>query len=409
MKRRTNYMAAVGFTRREGLIALIGGVAALTACGGGGGSSGIASVGSGGTGSFSSGAITGFGSIIVNGVRFDDSRASITDDDGVVHSSADLKLGMVVSIAGSAITVSATGSTATANSITFGSELRGPIDSIGGQSLVVLGQTVQVGTNTVFDNSIAGGLAGLTVGQIVEVHGFVDPATNQILATRIERTGNTNAFKLQGVVQALDTTAKTFTIGALTISYAGIAASDLPALANGLLVRVRLATTPTIGTRTATRIRVVAREVEDHEEAELEGTVTSFTSTASFSVNGVAVDASKATFTNGTAGLKVGARVEVEGNIVNGVLMAAKVKLENEIEVENQEFELHGTVSNLNTTDKTFVLRGVTVSFAGTVRFDKGDATTLAAINGTNATVEVRGTNNAATNTVTATRISFES
>ena len=48
----------------------------LTGCGGG--------VESGGTGatpaSFASGPITGFGSVIVNGVRFDDSKAVVTDD-----------------------------------------------------------------------------------------------------------------------------------------------------------------------------------------------------------------------------------------------------------------------------------------------------------------------------------------
>ena len=409
MNSSKNQLAAAGFTRREGLLALIGGVATLSGCGGGGSAAGTASVGSGGTGSFSSGAITGFGSIIVNGVRFDDSQARITDDDGVVHNSGDLKLGMVVSIVGSGITTAATGSSASATSITFSSELRGPIDSIAGQTLVVLGQTVRVTASTVFESEIAGGLAGLSVGQIVEVHGFVDPATNQVLATRIEREATAASFKLQGQVQALNTSAKTFALGTLTISYAGIAAAAVPAnLANGLLVQVTLALSPATGTRTALSVRTVARQVEDHDEAELEGTVTAFTSTASFSVNGVAVDASKATFPNGSAGLKLGARVEVKGSTTNGVLVATQVKVENETEVENQEFELHGSVSNLNTTAKTFVVRGVTVSFAGTVRFDNGDASKLAVVNGTSAIVEVRGTNNAATNSVTATRITFD-
>jgi hypothetical protein len=324
-----------------------------------------------------------------------------------VHNSADLKLGMVVSVVASGVTTAAT---ATASSITFGSELRGPIDSIAGQTLVVLGQTVDVGANTVFDNGITGGLAGLGVGQIIEVHGFVDPATNTILATRIEREATAASLKLQGQVQALNTTAKTFTLGTTTISYAGIADAALPAnLANGLLVRVVLAATPATGTRTALSVRTVERRVEDHDEAELEGTVTAFTSTASFSVNGVAVDASKAAFPNGNSALKLGARVEVKGSTTNGVLMATEVKVENENEVENQEFELHGTVSSLNVTIKSFLVRGVTITFAGAVRFDNGDAAKLSTILGTSATLEVRGTYNAATNTVTATRIKFES
>jgi hypothetical protein len=414
MKARENHPSAFGFTRREGLLALIGGVAALSGCGGGGGdgvasAGSVATVGSGGTGSFSNGAITGFGSVIVNAVRFDDSKANISDDDGVAHTSADLKLGMVVNITGSSVTVASTGNTAAATTITFGSELRGPIDSIGTQSLVVLGQTVQINASTVFDNGIVGGLAGLSVGQFIEVHGFVDPASNQILATRIEREATAANLKLQGLVQSLNTTAKTFVIGTVTISYAGIADAALPAnLANGLLVRVRLALTPATGTRTALSVRAVPRQVEDHQDAELEGTVTAFTSTASFSVNGVAVDASKASFPNGTAALKLGARVEVKGTTTNGALVATEVKVETENDIASQEFELHGTISNLIATAKTFVVRGITVNFAATVRFDNGDASTLAAVIGSSIVVEVRGTYNAATNSVTATRITFD-
>ena len=40
------------------------------------------------------------------------------------------------------------------------------VAEIGSQSLVVLGQTVQIGANTVFDSVIAGGLAGLSVGLV---------------------------------------------------------------------------------------------------------------------------------------------------------------------------------------------------------------------------------------------------
>ena len=65
-------------------------------CGGGGGSGEVASGGIGGTG-ISSGAVTGFGSIFVNGVEFDTSGASITMG-GISVSESDLKLGMVVEV-----------------------------------------------------------------------------------------------------------------------------------------------------------------------------------------------------------------------------------------------------------------------------------------------------------------------
>ena len=91
---------AIGLGRWwRSLLALVLVAAVAVGCGGGGGSTSVAGVGSGGTGSFTSGPITGFGSIIVNGIRFDESAASasgsIKDDDGVVGSSGSLKLGMV--------------------------------------------------------------------------------------------------------------------------------------------------------------------------------------------------------------------------------------------------------------------------------------------------------------------------
>ena len=79
---------------------------ALFGCGGGGGDS-LAGVGSGGTGSFASGPIRGFGSIIVGGVRYDDSAARIATDAGATASSADLRLGMMVEVNGGDIATDA--------------------------------------------------------------------------------------------------------------------------------------------------------------------------------------------------------------------------------------------------------------------------------------------------------------
>ena len=94
-------------------------VGQLIACGG---------VDSGGTGqtvdqpvqASSAGRISGFGSVIVNGVRFDDAQARIVDDAGVAHARADLKLGMVVDIEGEVLGNSGNG---VARNIQFGSEI----------------------------------------------------------------------------------------------------------------------------------------------------------------------------------------------------------------------------------------------------------------------------------------------
>ena len=147
-------------------------------CGGGGGAGNVAGVGSGGTGSFASGSILGFGSIVVNGIRYDESAASaagaIQNEDGALGSSASLKLGMVVNVTGSAINNSSTTPSATANAVSFGSELVGPVDSINftNKTLVVLGRTVAVTGSTFFDDALAGGLIALRTGDLVEVYGF---------------------------------------------------------------------------------------------------------------------------------------------------------------------------------------------------------------------------------------------
>jgi hypothetical protein len=340
-------------------------------------------------------------------VRFDDSMASVLDDDGIASTRDQLKLGMMVRVKGKANSRKAD-NTDSADEISFGSQLLGPIDSIPSSQtapamLVVLGQTVQITASTIFEEGLT--LSMLAKDTIVEVHGFVDPATNSLVATRIELKllANVMAFKLQGKIRNLSST--TFQIGTtLTISYAGVATADLPAnLANDLLVRVRLATTPTTGTRTALQVRAVVAETEDRDEAEVEGMITDFTSSAKFSVNGQPVDASGAT---APAGLKMGSRVEVQGSLVNGVLVAKKVQLKDEN--EKREFELHGIVSNATSNSITLTSTGgivAKVTFTtGMVNFVNGTAANL--VNG--AKVEVKGMASPDGTMIVATSIAFE-
>ena len=79
----------------------------VASCGGG---TQLAGGGIGGTG-ISQGAITGFGSIFVNGVEFNTSGATIIKDGNTVTQN-DLKIGMVVTVDGS-IDTSTSGSATT--------------------------------------------------------------------------------------------------------------------------------------------------------------------------------------------------------------------------------------------------------------------------------------------------------
>ena len=378
----------------------------LAGCGGGGSDSGSASNDT--ATAFAAGPITGFGSVIVNGVRFDDSGARITDDDDAVHSSGELKLGMMTEIDGTDVKADSAGnSRGRALAIRFRSEIVGAVSAVDAtaKTLVVLGQTVDVTDNTMFGDGITGGLAGISAGNVVEVHGLLKVTTGHYTATRIELRPNATFFKLRGIVANLDATAKTFSIGGATISYAGLLIADLPsALANGMLVRVKLQTAQVGGLWIATRIGNELRKIENRDEAELRGLITAFTSATQFSVNGIAVDATNAIFPDGRSGVVLGARVEVEGKAVDGVIVARKVSVEGEREDHDRGFELHGAITTLDATAKTFVLRGVTVSFAGTVEYRNGSAADLAV--GKN--VEVKGTLGSDGKSLTAVRISFE-
>lgn len=387
--------------------------AVLLACGGGSGSGDGASAAGGTTatstsdpaktGSFSSGRITGFGSIIVNGIRFDDSAASFSDDDDASRSRSDLRLGMVVEILSGAITpgTDTTLGSATATAVRVVDEIKGPVEAKGTGTITVLGQVVTVTSGTVFEAGTS--LASIAVGDILEVFGIMN-ASGQITATRIEvedRGTGTSHFKLRGVVANLDAAARAFSIGGANISFASLAPQ--PTLANGNFVRVRLDPVRNGALWTATRIDP-RRPFENQDEAKVEGFVTAYAGSGTrFEVNGLPVDASAARFKDGSvANLAVGVRVEVEGAVRNGVLAAREVEFEG-IEDE-REVEVKDVIDAVQ-SPSTFVVRGVRFVHDATTRFKDGTAARLAA----GVRVEVKGTLSADGVSVHADEIDFES
>jgi hypothetical protein len=376
--------------------------ALLAACGGGGGDEPEAATAA--ASSFTDGVIAGFGSVIVGGVRFDDSKAALTTEDGTALAAGALRLGMTVEIDSGRVDRAA--ASALALRIRLNSELLGPVGAVDttAGTLVVLGQTVLVTTSTVFDDTLSGGLAALTAGRIVEVYGIPDPINARIVATRIEAEDAAPAYKLSGRIAALDTTARTFAINGQVVNYAGVPSAQVPpGLANGQAVRVRLQTALVAGQWVATALRAGRRWPESMGEAKLEGVITAFASTSSFSVNGLPVNASAATFPDGTTGLALGARVEVSGSIVAGVMQATTVEIEERRFPGPRVWDLRGEVGQLDTAAKTFALRGITVWYGGTVEFRDGTVANLA--NGVN--VRVRGPLAADRTRLEATRIDF--
>ncbi|MBL8346541.1 MAG: hypothetical protein JNN03_13950 [Rubrivivax sp.] len=383
------------------LIALVA-ILLLSGCGG---------VDSGGTGatpaSVTVGPVSGFGSVVVGGIHHDESGAQIVDDDGQPLDTQALQLGTMTAIEGSAIVDSGTRRDSTALRVRVVEQVIGPLESVepSGTVLRVLGQRVVVTPTTVLDARLSGGLTSLRAGDVLAVFGQLDVADARIVATRIEPRTQAPAYVLRAPVDTYERGLRRLLMGGVAIDLSALGEADLPAsLPAGTLARVKLQPQRTGTEWIASALRPAGLMLGDSEQVEIEGRITLFASPQDFSVDGVPVDARGATFEGGTASLAVGARVEVEGRTVGGTLVARKVELESDDESDGRRFELEGRISALDTTALTFVVRGVTVSYAGTPRFEGGTVADLAL----NRRVAVKGTLSADRTRLQATSIHVE-
>jgi hypothetical protein len=375
--------------------------ALLHACGG------VEGQGTGSAAAYSEGPITGYGSIIVNGVHFDESRADISDDEGHSLTPGDLKLGMTVRVDAGAIDQGR----AVATAVQVGSDLIGPVTSndLLAHNLGLLGQTVRVTASTVFDDALTGGQAAVTLGSTLQVYAILDPVSGVYAAQRIELKAAPSAYKLRGVVSQLDKAQHTFRMGGASFSYAeGIAPADL---ANGQTVRLQLQTqVDGNGRWVVTRFDDGRSRPAEGSEAEIESVIATFTSNASFTMSGLTVNASSARIEPAGATLAAGLRVEVEGIISAGVLVATKVEVKGsgddggDDDDGGRDLELSGRIALLDTLAKTFVLREQLVAYAGAEFDDNRSEADLA----NDKAVEVRGRLSADGTVVLAERIKIE-
>ena len=402
-------LPAASRIRQAALLAALAATAVFTACGGGG------SADAGATGAssitptaFTQGTITGFGSIVVNGVRFDESAASVSDDAGNASTAQALRLGMRVEV--DHADVDARASTARAAAVRYGSLVLGPVASVdaAGNSLTVLGQVVDISRSTVFSETLAAGLSALAVGAVIEVHGLADAATGHVSATRVEAASSATRYKLRGSVAGLNTSAKTFNIGAAAISYATLASTAVPSnLADGVALRVELASVQSGGFWVASALGVKGPRGEHGNGlgGHVRGKITAFTSSSSFTLDGVVVDASGASFPDGSSGLALGVEVEVDGTVSKGVLVANKVSIESRHQGDDShQWQLFGAITALDTAAKTFVVRGVTVTYGAATTYVGGSLADLAV----GRKVHVKGSVGSTRSQVQAAVVSFE-
>lgn len=357
-------------------------IASVSCSSGGGNGDNVAGGGTGGTG-ISSGTITRFGSIFVNGVEFETTGAIITLDDQP-GTEDQLAVGQVVIVSG---TYNADGATGTATSVVFKDNVEGPIDSIDlvNSRLVVLGQTVLVDGATSFDDDISPrSLEGLSVGDFVEVSGFVK-ANGEIAATRIERKVSGGELEVKGTVSALDSANRLFNINALTVDYSGATLDDFPSgvPGNGDFVEAECARVNfndcfgLSGEFLATKVELEGLDidVDEGDEVEIEGFITRFVDEFDFDVAGQPVTTNAQTeFEDGTAAdLGLNVKVEVEGRVdASGVLVAEEIEIRrpNNIKIE-------ATVDAVDVATTTVTLLGIAVRVDRLTRFEDDSAAEL--------------------------------
>ncbi len=375
-------------------------LAFLFGCGGGGGSAD--SGGIGGTGVTSSGVMTK-GSVILNGVRFEDTTANILIDD-TPKTAANLKDGMVVQVRGT-ITQGGNG---TAQQIEAQIEVRGIVSSVdttaNPQTFVVLGQTVIVDDQTLLSN--LAGLGALVAGTtVVEVHGLRD-AVGGIRATRVEGslvllpdgTGMADPLvdEIRGVVtNRANSTDNIFNVGPQVVDATG--ATVLPAgasFANGSVVEVHCTVRPACVL--GGQFQVSRIEVEDAEDSafqpgmnerfEVEGLVSGYVlpTDNDFFVAGVRVTTSGSTQFEGGLSTDMADNIKVEAEGVwNGTTLVAS-----KIEFKRSVVRLQGFVTTQAANTFTLDIAGRLVNVE-TDDFTDADAPLPA--NGSATCVQVRG------------------
>lgn len=315
-------------------------VSMLGACGGGGGGTSSAAGGQQLPSTSVAGTISGLGSVIVNGVRYETIGASVVDaDDGTSMGTA-LGLGMTISIDPQSTNTSA------AATIRVQSGIRGLTANINAsaKTLSVAGLPVVADASTfiVTAAGVVGSFADLASGQPVEVYGLPQ-SDGSFKATRIEIETSVHTVQLVGAVANLNVANSTFTLGGasnpITVTFAGIA---LPTgLTNGAVVSVHTASTASASQYAATGLYLRAGDVTTftqyeanyrgtsgvyNEANELYGMVSNLSSTSTgctLQVQGVPATLGN---TSLCASLRNGDYVEVKGLLVNGALTAYRVE-----------------------------------------------------------------------------------
>jgi hypothetical protein len=329
---------------------------------GGGGDSQEAGGGIGGTGLYASsvGTVTEFGSVVVNGVTYETRNARVIvendlrgkGDEAVIQN---LALGMVVRVEGR---LNEDGS-GRAEGVFFSADLQGPVESVTTldsqtKRVVILGQPAVIDDRTLIRNTA---MSAISQGMVLEVSGYPDE-DGEILATFAGKIADSlppgGAAKMKGEVQNLDTRARTFRIGSLTVDYSGATRFPPAGLEAGQFLEVR-GRLQAPGLLAADRLDL-AEDIGSgaFETINLEGIVAQVSSPAEFRVGRRVIRTDSDTnWTNLVSDdLTPGTRVIVRGVLVDGAILAREIRIFEKVKIRSN-------VSEVITTENRLVLTGL--------------------------------------------------
>jgi len=341
----------------------------LAACGDGSSTEtagiGGTGIGVGGTG-IVSGKITGFGSVHVNGGKFeiDSSRFDVDGDTGADQS--DLALGMVVRLR---VETENGVFTNKAIEVVYDDEVEGPVTSVmtpdpmnpAIKTGIVFGQTVTFDEgSTIFEDTSFGSIGEEDVlldPDVIEVSGFT--SASGISATYVRfiedlQPGVTEG-ELRGNISTLAGSPpnQTFMIGTTNITTDGSTVLDVPG--GGLLETQYVEVKGKISNPSAILATKIEEEDEDFDDdvddIDLQGIVLIYNGINNFFIGSQHVDASTAKFSPASLrGMNLmGMNIEVEGEIVAGRLIA------DEVEARDGDTKLRASIfGTVNTVSNSF-------------------------------------------------------
>ena len=367
------------------------------------------------------GTISGLGSIVVNGVRFETTSASVLDSDDLYGSTEYVKplgLGMAVALQGSSDDAQSLGR---ASQIRLIGGVRGTVSAYAPGQMTVGGQTITLNAQTIFVDA-SGVTTTVQANDFVNVFGLMQ-ADNTFLATRVQKASVAD-FNLDAAWRGQSSSATSAVSGtgtdwALSMSTGNTSFSvTCPAVSctvepagadlSGLhAVRVLAAddTKRTGTTIEASRIqvldatRVLSWTVGTSSYTKIKGVAT--TDGSQWLIGGVPVLASSIPWQSGSF-------YEVKGTLTNGQMSVTRWELEGQesyrqVSAGSSSYyrnELYGAVSNL--VGSSMTVQGVQVDVSQAY-FERGSLGTLT--NG--AYVEVKGVLNAGV--MTASKIEVKS